>query len=108
MSKSTTVTPNDLAAKLAGASNREKVGKTFVRPFLRRYYARDAKVKGSSWFLTDEQIAAVTAAYRARENGKPFDFDAWRKSRRAKPKATETTVVTTSLPTVESDDVMPI
>lgn len=79
-----TMTPNTLAGKLAGASNAERVGKAFVRPFLRRHYARDAAAKGSSWYMTDEQIAAVTAAYKARQNGKAFDFDAWRKARRSK------------------------
>jgi len=82
--KATTVTPNDLAEKLAGAANREKVGKTFVRPFLRRHYSRDAATKGTGWLLTAEQADAVTAAYRARQNGRAFDFDAWRKARRAK------------------------
>lgn len=60
------MTPNQLAAKLAGADNAEKVGKTFVRPFLRRHFARKAEAKGTSWELTDDQIKAVTAAYKAR------------------------------------------
>lgn len=84
------MTPNELAAKLAGRDASERVGKAFVRPFLRKHYARDASAKGSSWNLTDEQRDAVTAAFKARQNGKAFDFDAWRKSRRSrKPKATE-------------------
>lgn len=82
-----TITPNQLAGKLAGEANAERIGKAFVRPFLRRHYTRDAASKGSSWYMTDEQIAAVTAAYKARQNGKAFDFDAWRKSRRAKKSA---------------------
>lgn len=77
------MTPNQLAAKLAGNDASERVGKAFVRPFLRRYYTRDASVKGTSWVLTDEQIAAVTSAYKARRDGRPFDFAAWRKTRRA-------------------------
>ena len=79
-----TVTPNQLAAKLAGDANAERIGKTFVRPFLRRNYTRDASVKGQSWFLTDEQRDAVTAAYKAREAGKPFDLAAWKTARKAK------------------------
>lgn len=86
-SEVTNMTPNQLAGKLAGDANAERIGKAFVRPFLRRHYARDASLKGSSWNLTDEQRDAVTAAYKARTAGKPFDFDAWRKARRArKPK----------------------
>lgn len=80
------MTPNALAEKLAGRDASERVGKAFVRPFLRRHYTRDATAKGSSWNMTDEQIAAVTAAFKAKQNGKPFDFDAWRKGRKAKPK----------------------
>ncbi len=83
------MTPNNLAAKLAGADEADRLGKAFVRPFLRRHYARDAELKGSAWTLTDEQVAAVTSAYKARQAGKSFDFAAWRKARRSrKPKAT--------------------
>lgn len=89
MSKAT-LTPNQLAEKLAGAANRDKVGKTFVRPFLRKHYAREAGTKGTGWLLTDEQVAAVTAAYRARTEGKAFDFAAWKKSRKSKPKPAAT------------------
>lgn len=78
------MTPNQLAAKLAGSDNAERLGKAFVRPFLRKHYARDASLKGSSWNLTDEQRDAIVAAYRARQAGKPFDFDAWRKTRRSR------------------------
>ena len=60
------LTPNQLAAKLAGADNAEKVGKTFVRPYLRKHFARNAESKGTSWDLTDEQVKAVTTAYKAR------------------------------------------
>lgn len=84
MAKTTTLTPNALAAKLAGDANAEQVGKAFVRPFLRRHFTRDASAKGSSWYLTDEQVAAVTSAYKARTTGKAFDFDAWRKARRSR------------------------
>lgn len=87
------MTPNQLAAKLAGDTNSEKVGKAFVRPFLRKHYARDTSAKGTSWNLTDEQRDAVTAAFKARQSGKSFDFDAWRKGRRAKPKKQADTVV---------------
>lgn len=83
------MTPNQLAAKLAGADQAERLGKAFVRPFLRRHYARDAALKGSSWTLTDEQVKALTAAFKARQEGKAFDFSTWKKSLRArKPKAT--------------------
>lgn len=99
--KSATVTPNQLAERLAGAANREKIGKTFVRPFLRKHYARDAQVKGSGWLLSDEQVAAVTSAYHARRDGKTFDFTAWQKARRArKPKVVTPTPDVT--PDVES------
>jgi hypothetical protein len=90
------VTPNQLAAKLAGSENAERVGKAFVRPFLRRHYTRDAALKGSAWNLTDEQRDAVTAAYKARQAGKPFDFVTWRKARRARRTA-GTPAVTTSV-----------
>jgi hypothetical protein len=79
-----TVTPNQLAGKLAGDANAERIGKTFVRPFLRKNYTRDVAAKGHSWFLTDEQRDAVTAAYRAREAGKAFDFATWKESRKSK------------------------
>jgi len=78
------MTPNELAAKLAGKDSAERIGKAFVRPMLRKHYAREASLKGSSWALTDEQVAAVTAAFKARQSGKAFDFETWRKSRRTK------------------------
>jgi len=87
------MTPNQLAAKLAGDSDAERIGKAFVRPFLRRHYTRDATQKGSSWNLTDEQRDAVTACYKARQSGKAFDFASWRKSRKSK-KVTAEPVVT--------------
>ena len=77
------MTPNQLATKLVGNGDAERYGKAFVRPFLRRHFTRDNAVKGSGWTLTDEQVAAVTAAHKARAAGKAFDFDAWRKARRA-------------------------
>ena len=79
-----TMTPNQLAAKLAGSDNAERVGKAFVRPFLRRHFTRDASQKGTSWQLTYVQIATVTAAYKARQKGQAFDVDAYRKSLRSR------------------------
>lgn len=94
MAKTTTMTPNALAAKLAGTDNAERIGKAFVRPFLRRHFTRDASSKGSSWYMTDEQVAAVTAAFKARRDGKAFDMDAWRKAKRKRtPKAETPNVV---------------
>lgn len=60
------LTPTSLAAKLAGKDNAEKVAKTFVRPYLRRHFARNADQKGTSWVLTPAQVKDVTAAYKAR------------------------------------------
>lgn len=60
------MTPNQLAAKLAGSDNAEKVGKTFVRPFLRKHFARNEEQKGTSWELSTEQVKAVTDAWKAR------------------------------------------
>ena len=94
---SNTMTPNALAEKLAGSANRDKIGKTVVRPLLRRYFPRDASQRGSSWFMTDTQIAFVTAAYNARKSGKAFDADAFlkaRKARKAKAPKTPATPVT--------------
>lgn len=79
------MTPNALAEKLAGSANRERIGKTFVRPLLRRHFPRD--VMGTSWYLNDAQIAFVTAAWKAKQAGKPFDakaFLASQKKRTAK------------------------
>ena len=81
------MTPNQLAASLAGAENAERIGKAFVRPFLRRNYTRDASLRGTSWALTDEQRDSVTAAFKARQKGEAFDFAAWTKARKATPKA---------------------
>ena len=79
------ITPNALAEKLAGAANREKVGKTFVRPLLRRHFPRD--VMGTSWYLNDTQVAFVTAAWKAKQKGNAFDASAWLKAHKArKPK----------------------
>ena len=61
------MTANELAAKLAGAENAEKVGKTFVRPFLRRNFARKAEAKGTTWELTPDMVKDVTTAYKARK-----------------------------------------
>jgi hypothetical protein len=62
-----TMTPTELAASLAGKDNAEKVAKTFVRPFLRRHFARKDDQRGTSWALTPEQVKAVTEAYKARK-----------------------------------------
>lgn len=70
MSKTTTLTPNALAEKLAGAENREKVGKTFVRPLLREFFPREASARNTAWYLTEAQVKAITAAYRAKVQGK--------------------------------------
>mgnify|MGYP003579284639 CR=1 len=83
-----TTTPNDLAEKLFGKTEREKRGKQ-VRAFLRATFPRS--VKNVTWVLTDEQVATVTAWANARKNGKPFDASAFIKARRArsrKPKVT--------------------
>ena len=76
------MTPNQLATKLAGAPNAERIGKAFVRPLLRRHFTRDATAKGSSWNLTDEQIKVVTLAWKAKQAGKSYDVDALRKQAR--------------------------
>lgn len=79
-SPATPLTPNALAEKLAGADNRERIGKTIVRPLLRRYFTRDNTLKGSNWILSPTQVAFVTAAYNARKKGEAFDADAFLKS----------------------------
>jgi len=76
------MTPNQLAAKLAGQENAERIGKAFVRPFLRKHFTRDVSLNGSSWNLTDEQIKLITDAYKARQAGKPFDVTAATKDRK--------------------------
>lgn len=76
-----TMTPNDLAEKLAGKSNREVYGKR-VRSFLRATFPR--QTKNVSWVLTDEQIATVTAWHNARKSGKNFDAQSFLKSRRSR------------------------
>lgn len=81
------MTPNQLAAKLGGTENAERLGKAFVRPFLRRHFTRDGALRGTSWNLTDEQVATVTAAWNARQKGNAFDIDAYRKSRKTAAKA---------------------
>jgi len=60
------MTPNQLAAKLGGDDNAEKLGKTFVRPYLRKHFTRPDEAKGTSWQLSNEQVKAVTDAYKAR------------------------------------------
>lgn len=59
-----TMTPNQLAEKLVGKENAEKVAKAFVRPFLRRNFTRGSEAKGSSWTLDAKQIKAVTDAWK--------------------------------------------
>lgn len=63
----TQMTPTALAAKLAGKENAEKVAKTFVRPYLRRHFARSDEQRGTSWTLSADQVKAVTDAYKARK-----------------------------------------
>ena len=84
------MTPNQLAGKLAGTDNADRIGKAFVRPFLRKHYARDDSLRGSSWNLTDEQIKLVTLAFKARQAGKSFDITAARKALRSRKVATVT------------------
>lgn len=83
------MTPNALAEKLAGSANREKVGKTFVRPLLRRHFPRN--VMGTSWYLNDAQIAFVKAAWNAKQKGQSFDGAAYLAASR-KRKAKDTPV----------------
>lgn len=61
------ITPTSLAAKLAGKDNAEKVAKTFVRPYLRKHFARNDEQRGTSWALTAEQVKAISDAYKARK-----------------------------------------
>lgn len=60
------MTPTELATKLAGSDNAGKVAKTFVRPYLRKHYARGANAKGTSWKLTPKQAQEITKAFKAR------------------------------------------
>jgi hypothetical protein len=62
------LTPTQLAAELAGDDNATTVAKAFVRPFLRKNFTRE--VKGTAWYLTDDQVKAVREAYAARQAGK--------------------------------------
>ena len=83
------MTPNQLAAKLAGTDHAERIGKAFVRPYLRRNFTRDGALRGTSWDLSDSQIAEVTAAWKAKQKGSAFDTSAYRKTLRVrKPKET--------------------
>jgi hypothetical protein len=65
-----TLTPTQLATSLAGADNAAQVAKAFVRPFLRKNFARAKDAKGTSWYLTAAQVKAVKEAYAARVAGK--------------------------------------
>ena len=60
----TTLTPTQVAEKLAGKENAQKVAKAFVRPFLRKNYARKVEAKNTSWALTPVQVKAVIEAYK--------------------------------------------
>lgn len=88
-----TTTPNDLAEKLFGKSEREKRGKQ-VRAFLRATFPRS--VKNVSWVLTDDQVATVTAWANARKAGKPFDSAAFLKNRRSRKRTKGAKVAETS------------
>ena len=68
-----TMTPTQLASELAGKDNAEKVAKTFIRPFLRRQYKRDAEAHGTSWLLDPSQVKAVKEAWSKRN--KPSSDD---------------------------------
>ena len=83
------MTPNALAEKLAGSANREKVGKTFVRPLLRRHFPRN--VMGTAWYLNDTQIAFITTAWKAKQKGVTFDANAWLKTHKSRKAKTVTT-----------------
>ena len=62
-----TMTPTALATKLAGADSAERVAKAFVRPYLRRHFARAKDAKGTSWELSPAQVKAITAAWKKRQ-----------------------------------------
>ena len=65
------LTPTQLAAELADtgeAADATALAKSFVRPYLRKHFARE--VKGTAWYLTDDQVKAVREAYAARQAGK--------------------------------------
>lgn len=66
MASTQTMTPTSLAASLAGKDNAAKVAKTFVRPYLRKNFARAKDAKGTSWTLTPAQVKAVREAYKAK------------------------------------------
>jgi hypothetical protein len=67
MAEVKTLTPTQLATKLAGADSSDRVAKAFVRPFLRRHFARAKDAKGTSWNLSAAQVKAVTEAYKKRQ-----------------------------------------
>lgn len=60
------ITPTALAEKLGGKDGAAKLAKTFVRPYLRRHFARAKDAKGTSWNLSAAQVKAITEAYKAR------------------------------------------
>jgi len=64
------MTPTQLAASLAGPDNAAQVAKAFVRPYLRRHFARAKDAKGTSWYLTPAQVKAIREAFKARVAGK--------------------------------------
>jgi len=59
-----TMTPTELAISLAGKDSADRVAKAFVRPYLRRHFARAKDAKGTSWNLTPAQIKAVREAWK--------------------------------------------
>lgn len=67
MATKTQMTPKELATKLVGSDDAEKFAKTFIRPYLRKHFARNDEQRGTSWTLTEEQVKAVTDAYKARQ-----------------------------------------
>jgi len=60
------MTPSELAASLAGKDSADRVAKAFVRPYLRRHFARAKDAKGTSWNLTPAQVKAVKDAWKKR------------------------------------------
>lgn len=81
------MTPNQLAAKLVGPENADAYGKRFVRPLLRKTFPRDPSLKGSGWTLDELQIATVTAAHKARVEGKAFDPAAFAAEKRKRSRS---------------------
>ena len=70
MASTKTLTPTQLAESLAGKDSAGRIAKAFVRPYLRRHFARAKDAKGTSWNLTAAQVKAVSEAYKARVTSK--------------------------------------